>query len=235
MNASNSYSYRILKSIKDRGILRTAKLVYAERFFDWRFGTDTAGIIPLDKLEVVSEHKADGERYEGWNPLLFRELMAQLPISDLHRHTFLDFGCGKGLVMMLAAQHGFQKIIGVEFSKRLCEVCESNLQRFRRSARRDCDFHLINGDAAEYPVPTEVTVFCFFNPFGAITLGKVLKNIQASLAESPRRIWIAYGNAVHHDTVLAAGFRVVFRQTVNSLRIYPNGSAIYTNDAVASC
>ena len=233
MSISRSYLYRILKSIKDRGIMRTVKLVYAERLFEWRLGTDTAGIVHLHELEIASPNKAVGVRYEGSNLFVFRDLIRQIPITDFCDRTFLDFGCGKGRAMMLAATHGFRNIIGVDFSKDLCDSCQRNLKQYQRSTRTVSSFEVVQSDVVEYQIPSEVTVFFFNNPFGLTVLARVIDNIQASLAETPRQIWVLYENALHHDLFVSRGFRVLFRQEQNCLRIYPDGAAIYTIDAPA--
>ncbi|MDE2060236.1 MAG: class I SAM-dependent methyltransferase [candidate division NC10 bacterium] len=204
-------------------------MVYAERAFDWRHGTDTAGIVDLHELGIDSANKGDGGRYEGANPVVFHLMMQQIPIHDFCERTFLDFGCGKGLAMMLASQYGFRKIIGVEFSRNLCDICLRNLKKYQRSTCTVNNFEIVHADAAEYQIPPEATVFFFFNPFGSSVLARVLHNIETSLAQAPRQIWIAYENALHHDIFVARGFRVILRQTQNSLRIYPGGSSIYTN------
>src|SRR5204862_4262197 len=42
---------------------------------------------------------------------------------------------------------------------------------------------------------THATVLCFFNPFGAATMAKVLARLRASWEKNPRSLRIAYINA----------------------------------------
>ena len=43
--------------------------------------------------------------------------------------VFVDFGCGKGRVLFLAARYRFARIIGVELSERMAEQARRNLAR----------------------------------------------------------------------------------------------------------
>ena len=52
----------------------------------------------------------------------FRRLMRTLSLPP--GSGFVDFGCGKGRVLLLAAGFGFARITGVEFAKELCDIAK---------------------------------------------------------------------------------------------------------------
>ena len=64
-----------------------------------------------------------------------------------------------------------------------------NLQTFRYQGLCNIDF--INSDVCLVGLD-DATIFYLFNPFGVLTLGEVLNNIQKSLVKRPRVIRILY-------------------------------------------
>jgi 2-polyprenyl-3-methyl-5-hydroxy-6-metoxy-1,4-benzoquinol methylase len=59
-------------------------------------------------------------------------MMAALPQKMIPRATFIDIGCGKGRVLLMAAEHGFRKIIGIDFAADLCLTARGNVEQYRR-------------------------------------------------------------------------------------------------------
>ena len=108
--------------------------------------------------------------------------------------VFVDFGSGKGRIVLLAANQPFRRVIGVEFSRQLHEVALQNVRAALPAARCQ-DVELILADATQWKVPPEATVLFFFNPFDGEVLAKVCDNIQQSLAEAPRKLTIIYVRA----------------------------------------
>ena len=119
--------------IRDYLIARRRNAVQAE--FDREFNVDTAGIISLADLDVDDPNWIHGENYGPTSPATFEAIMAALPIvaSDF---TFVDFGSGKGAVLLYALAFPFREIIGVEFSSYLHQCADSNIARHPLANRR---------------------------------------------------------------------------------------------------
>ena len=134
-----------------------------------------------------------------------QNLLLQLPIGDPSDFAFVDLGCGKGRTLFVAAQHGFRPVIGVELNPRLAEIARSNVRAFAEAApSQQCAVGVFCGDAVTYEFPPTPTVVFLFNPFGADTLRGVLANLERSLARVPRRVLVAYFNAVHRGVLDAS-------------------------------
>jgi Methyltransferase domain len=161
--------------------------------FDALMGVDTSGIIhPLD-LDVVSENVVHAVSYRGSDPDSVMRALQMLEIE--HRNfEFIDFGSGKGRVVLLAATFAFRRVVGVEFSEHLDRVARENLQRSRRDAFKCSDIHLVCGDAVHYRLPASSLVCYFCNPFGAAVMSQVLANVRQAYAADPRDIYIVYYN-----------------------------------------
>lgn len=193
---------RTVKSIRKRGLIKTFLLIprkmavyiskLDDRWFDVRNGTDTFDVVELDQLDIDSENKEKGIRYEPTRARPFFKVLdgIKLPASA----TFVDFGCGKGRVLMMAAAYGFERVTGVDFSKELCERAHKNISAYQSRHRKDYVIDILNLDAVDYPVRAEDTVFYFFNPFDETVLGHVLDNIAVSLETYPRPVWLIYHN-----------------------------------------
>ncbi len=160
-----------------------------EREFDERHGVDTAGIVHLAALDIVSPNKDLGVRYQAANPALVRRLLAHIPIES-GDYVFMDFGAGKGRTALLASEFPFRRIVGVEFSPELVDVARANVARFRSSAQRCRDIEFACLDAVDIEIPADPVVLFFYNPFGEPVMHRVMERVCDSLNEHPRPAYV---------------------------------------------
>ncbi len=173
--------------------------------FDKKFGVDTRGIIELKELTIASHNVAHGVHYEQTKPDAFATLMKHLVVR-FEDFIFVDFGSGKGRVLLMASDYPFRKIIGIEFAHELLEVAQENLHNYR-SGRQQChNFELCYLDATLYQIPPEKTVFYFYNPFDEVVMKQVLTNIHQSLLAQPREAFILYCNSQWRALIPQFGF-----------------------------
>lgn len=188
----------LLGSFSKRGVVATLSLLLPEILFDLRFGTDTFQIVTNEELsDVTSPNIALGIPYQGTNPKLFmdtfREIRKQLS-RDFSPETFVDFGCGKGRALLMAALCRFKRAIGVDYSPSLCKIAEKNIEIFRKRTNTRTQFEVVRADVSAYPIPDEATVFFFFHPFGEEVLAPILLRIHDSVMRSPRAALVVYLN-----------------------------------------
>ncbi len=161
---------------------------------DKRLGIRTEGVLQGSELGF------DNPEFVAYTPLRYpalRKIIGALPLKD-GRDVFLDFGCGMGRALAVAAQRPFKRIIGVEISVPLLSLAETNLNRLH--PRPLCrDIQLINADATKFPIPDDVTIIYFYNPFHGSTLSAVLDNIRASAKRMPRDILIVSVASLQSD------------------------------------
>ena len=166
----------------------------ADLIFDLRYGTNTATWVNLKRLNIHSENLSRAVDYQPTQILPLRRLLKELEIP--RDKVFVDLGCGKGRVLLVAAEAGFLDLRGVEFSSELCELARKNCARYAKKTKSRAVFQIVHSDVVDYPV-TDADVFFLFNPFDAHVLRIVLQRIVDSLAERDRQIWIIYRNPVH--------------------------------------
>ena len=196
-----------LKLVGFRGTLSVIVSRLADFSFDNKYGTDTIAWIELDDCDVNGELKNRGQRYQPSGTLSFRKLMRHLKLPP--GEVLIDFGSGKGRVLLMAIEYGFSKAVGVEFSPEMCKVTRENVVKFTKKFGRAVDITIAEGDAAEYHFKDEETVFYFYHPFDETILKKVLDNISASLKRKPRQAWLIYYYPIHRDLIEqpGSGFR----------------------------
>jgi hypothetical protein len=163
--------------------------------FDKRHGTDTTDEVKLDHLRVNSANVKFGTTYTATPVEVFERFFQSAPIHH-EDFTFVDFGSGKGLAVLLAATYPFRKIIGVEFAPELIEVARANVHNYQKLVPRCTDIEFVCADATEYPLPADPMVFYFANPFVKDVMKTMVQRIEQSLRDVPREAWVVYVNPV---------------------------------------
>jgi SAM-dependent methyltransferase len=216
---------RVSRSLREKGVVWSvdrALSVLQERLFDWRYGTDTVTHVELESLTIASRHASEGTPYQPMRLRLVRQLMSAL--SPLPGSALVDFGCGKGRVLLLATAYGFQRITGVEFAKELCCAARDNVARYRQKTGIPTDIRIVEGDAVDYEIQDDDNVFFMFNPFAAAVMTKIVQNIGRSVAQSDRQVFIIYNNPLCCDVIEQQGFSPL-------LDFHGGECAVYSNRA----
>lgn len=157
----------------------------------------------IDFSYVTKEERPDlygGEYYES-KPFdhssidrVFEEIKT-LPCEK----KFMDIGCGKGQILLMAAMSEMVKVGGIEWNTEIAEICKSNMSKLNVYAE------IIAGDATEYRDIDGYSIFFLYNPFGEEAVRKVIKNILASREKRNRDIFLVYGNPFYHRAVVEDG------------------------------
>jgi SAM-dependent methyltransferase len=129
--------------------------------------------------------------YEPSNWLTLKRITRIVPISS--QDILIDFGCGKGRLIYLAAHYPFKRIIGVEISKPLYDIARKNITQ-RKKHFKCQDIQLVHADVTKFELPDDFTIAYFFNPFVADLFIQVIQRIHTSLEKNPRQIWVIYKN-----------------------------------------
>jgi predicted RNA methylase len=149
---------------------------------------------------TVAERAAhkDGVAYSPTPGRQFSRILRSLPLRDVSSFTFIDLGCGKGRTLLIAAEHGYRHVVGVELDPDLAQVARRNIAAYTAAKPQwTGTIEVVEGDAARYELPGTPTVLFLFNPFGADTLRAVIAGIEQSLTQCPRPFVVVYYNPVH--------------------------------------
>jgi hypothetical protein len=174
----------------------------------------TRGDVDLRDLSIESSNLSFGAAYQPTHPKLIREILSGLPI-DYPRCTMVDYGSGKGRVLLVAAAFPFRRVVGVEFSRELHDVAQENIRRLRPRPR--CQrIESVNVDALAFSLPLEPLVIFMFNPFGPAVLAPLMEGIRSSLRAHPRDAWLIYVSPFHAH-LISAPFNLVESRTWHNL------------------
>lgn len=195
---------RLRRVFAGHGIAGVGYKLYAtflDRWFDWRYGVDTCGTIALETLHVVGDNRAHGHRYEPARIAELRRIFARLRESADANTLVVDLGSGKGRILMVAAEFGFKRVVGVEFAAELCEAARENIDAFQKSTGYAATLTIYEGDVLSYPIEACDTVYTLFNPFDDIVTEQFFGRLARSLREHPRRILICLYNTQTIDLI----------------------------------
>lgn len=162
--------------------------------WDLIHGVDTCGEIPIVGMAFQSKNKAAGLEYQSHHPAVIRLGLTSLPIRH-EDYTFIDVGCGKGRVLLVASEFPFRTIIGLEFAPPLAEIAKRNLHSYRFGHQRCSKITVVTGDALEYELEPEPQVLYFYSPFSPIVLDQMVQRIEDSFQRFPRDIFVLFSGA----------------------------------------
>lgn len=178
--------------------------IYHEIKGEKKYNLDTIELDRLKSITVTGKNLNHASIYQGCNYYILEKAFKYLQ-SIPENNNFIDFGCGKGRALIVAAHFDFINITGIDFAKGLCELAKENITK-NQSRYPAAKFNIICDDAVNYKIAKDQTVFFFFNPFDEVVMLKVVKNILSSIKENERKIYIIYANPVHKEIFLSAGF-----------------------------
>ena len=170
---------------------------YGDVEYDWDFRVDTTGATVGWRDRLLGHFHSP---YQPTEPALFREMLESLTLASpnfaFREFTFIDIGSGKGRALLMAADYPFRRILGVELLPELHRVARENIGKFKSDLQRCFTIDCILGDASEFVFPSEPTVLYLFNPLPASGLARMLRNLESSLREHPRPVFVLYHNAL---------------------------------------
>ena len=167
---------------------------YGDAEYDWdhRVNTTSAAVDWRNRLLGVFHSP-----YQPTQPDLFREMLEALKQQshfDFRDFVFLDLGSGKGRTLLMASDYSFRRIVGVELLPTLHQAAQENLGKYGSESQKCFALECICADATEFPFPAEPMVLYLFNPFPESGLRRMMANLEQSLREHPRAVYVLYHN-----------------------------------------
>jgi SAM-dependent methyltransferase len=177
---------------------------YGDAEYDWehRVNTTSAAVGWRERLLGVFHSP-----YQPTEPGLFHEMMGALSRQtgfSFGDFVFIDLGSGKGRTLLMASDYPFCRVVGVELLPALNLIAQENLNKYRSDAQKCFAIESTCADAAGFDFPGEPIVLFLFNPFPESGLRRVIANLEQSLREYPRKVYVLYHNPLLEHVLSAS-------------------------------
>jgi SAM-dependent methyltransferase len=200
---------------------------YGDVEYDWDFRVDTTGATVSWRDRLLGMfHSA----YQPTEPAQFREMLASPMRSsaefDFREFTFIDIGSGKGRVLLMASDYPFRRILGIELLPELHRVAKENIAKYKSDSQQCFAIDCLLGDACEFAFPAEPTVLYLFNPLPESGLVTLIRNLEQSLREHPRPVFVLYHNPLLEQVLTrSAAFQKISGTNQYSLFAWKNAAS----------
>jgi hypothetical protein len=189
--------------------------------FDAQHGIETSQRVHLTDLKIDSPNWIYADGYWPTPPDIFQDALSGLSIRH-EDFTFIDFGSGKGRVLLMASEFPFRKIIGVEFASELNAVAQQNILRYKSATQKCRDVTSVCADFTQFAIPFDPLFVFLYNPSSQEITSSLARNIAESLREHPRELWVFYVTPAYE--VFESGSPLALRKLKSTAKY-----AIYTN------
>jgi SAM-dependent methyltransferase len=167
---------------------------YGDVDYDWDFRVDTTGATVGWRDRLLGTFNSP---YQPTEPALFHKMLSCLTATakfDFREFTFIDIGSGKGRALLMAADYPFRRIFGIELLPELHRVARENIGKYKSDSQKCFAIDCLLADASEFTFPQEPTVLYLFNPLPESGLARMMGNLERSLREQPRAVFVLYHN-----------------------------------------
>lgn len=162
-----------------------------ERRFDRTNGIDTCAWVVSPKFASMPEEvRADSCFYAPTGMTMTRRMIRRARVDPSH-FTFLDIGCGKGRILLLASLAGFTQITGIEADSDLAEIAQANVRQWT-VGHPSSKIDVIIGDARTAPFPDGDLFVFLSNPFTGQVFRDFVARLTALVSVERRNLIIAY-------------------------------------------
>jgi SAM-dependent methyltransferase len=203
-HSATSALNRTLDLLRSFGVMKTLGICLAMlddqylKIFDHTYGVRTSGFISLSSTSFDPTKLCQATSYGPVNGWAFRRILKDLDLP--HTLHFVDLGAGLGRPCILAAEHGFERVTGVELAPELCVGARENIARCRLPEFCKSRIHIIEGDILEYCDHTEDDVFFVYRPFSPQLFRRVCGKLAERAACRKKPILVIHSQRLSAET-----------------------------------
>lgn len=156
---------------------------YKTRYYEKKFNINTSAL--------ETDNKTNREIHFDYAPTLYSVLELLFDKYPFENNDHLvDFGSGKGRVLIFAAENSCPKITGYEIDKIRYLQSIENLENYKKSNKCNSIINIYNEDVTKIALSESTNKFYFFNPFHLKVFIRVFDLILKSYNMKKREILI---------------------------------------------
>ena len=181
--------------------------------FDYASNTETSQI--LDQLllpEAVSPYRfRECARYHPSPIKSFRLILDSINAAGVNyrNYSFIDVGCGLGRNLLIALDYPFRKIIGIEISSYLHQMCLANIESYKALAEDKQRIEAYCVDALDFHLPEDFLLLFFWEPFGVESSKLFEKKILTHVSVSKKNVILAFLGTAFEGIRRSPRFRLI--------------------------
>ncbi len=154
-----------------------------EENFDGRYGTDTFRKVRLSQYDAKWLRCSDAVMYWATPVQIVKKTLGSLGINK-SQYIFIDAGCGKGRVALIASSDGFKEVKGIEMNPFLLDVARDNRNRYRQFHQQLSPTAFFCDNALEHEYEAENMVLFMFKPFGSASLSILINKLITGMSQN---------------------------------------------------
>jgi len=163
----------------------------AQDEFDLFYGVETSKRVHVSDLKINNPNWVHSAGYWPTSTEIIKQALSALPIR-YEDFVFVDFGSGKGRVLLQASDFPFRRIVGVEFCPELHNIAVGNIARYQSHQQKCGEIESVCMDFTQCEIPREPLVAFLYNPSSETITAALANRIAHSLTENPRELWVIY-------------------------------------------
>jgi SAM-dependent methyltransferase len=192
--------FYFFRSVFLRGLLNTVSLIASEKKYEKLFGISTSTFKQSKSKEYF--------HYQAASYLVLFKIFKVLK-ELAPNYTFVDIGCGRGRVLFVAENEGYNELLGLDLDEELVYEAKKNSKTYKLK-RKESSLRFLCVNAIEHKYEDRKTIYFMFNPFNESVLKKVLAGISAAGASESL---IVYMNPLYKNAFSANRFQIVKKIT----------------------
>ncbi|MFC8575561.1 class I SAM-dependent methyltransferase, partial [Heyndrickxia sporothermodurans] len=146
--------------------------------------------IETRKTDLLLDNRQVHFDYMPTSYLIIKRLFKKYKFQP--QDHLVDFGCGKGRVVLVAAKYSCPIITGVEINPSMFKVAEKNVRNSFKRKNINAAIYLKMEDASKMKISNDMNKFFFFNPFHLKIFISTINQITKSVQEHPRKILLFF-------------------------------------------
>lgn len=180
----------VRRLLSPRRTMQSCLSVIEDCYFDYRFRLETREELLVKDMDISPKDRQHAEKYKPTRARYFQQLMKSLRPNT--EQVFVDVGCGKGRILILAALYGFQKIRGIEISPSLSNIADRNIRAFKARGRESKEIEVHCRSILNYEFQHDETFFFLYSPFDEYITERFLERLKESICEYPRELTLVF-------------------------------------------